>query len=105
MDANTLWLITLGVMAIAALWLAARRNRKPASVVPVILRRRELQEELSGLLSAEEVGRLVRAEAARSRRPAWDVAVLERCVAQAIAMKTKAERERAPRGHASVGLH
>ncbi len=105
MDANTLWLMTLGVMAIGALWLAARRKRKPATVIPVILRRRELQEELDRLLPTEEAARLVRAEAARSRRPTWDVAVLERCVAQALAAKAKAERQRILQGHATAGHH
>lgn len=78
------WLVVLGCTAIAALWIGRRGLHRHESVIPLILRRRELQEHLASLVPEDEARRMVLAESSRQGHAPWDIEVLERCIARVL---------------------
>lgn len=101
-DLYTLSLIAIGITACcAAVLIPLCRTPKP-SVLPVIHRRRELQEELNALLTDEEATRIVREESTRRGRPGWDVEVLDACVRRATAIAAKRQAAQTKPTHARV---
>lgn len=84
-----LWPLFFGVMAVIALALRGVKARRPHNVLPIIQRRRELQEELNSLVP-EDVGIAVLREASRQlRRPSWDIKVLEAAVHRAQGIESR----------------
>lgn len=101
------WLVVLGLTAIAALWISRRGLHRHDSVIPLILRRRELQEHLAALVPEDEARRMVQAESNRQGRARWDIEVLERCISRVLEERARSESEQTaidaqPPGRASA---
>jgi len=88
-----LWPLCLGTTAVFVLVIRAFKGHQPQHVLPIIHRRRELQEELNGITSPEIANAFVRDASRRLRRPSWDTSVLEAAVRSARAIEAQKKQK------------
>lgn len=89
-----LWPMCFGFVAVVVLIRRCINQSRRPMLVPVIHRRKELQEELASLVAQPVASSLLRTTSERMRRPVWDVSVLEACVSKAKAIKANEEKAR-----------
>lgn len=91
-DAITwLWPLCFGVMGVVVLVVQHVKKRGAHTALPIIQRRRELQEELNSLASQELATAILREASRQLRRANWDIKVLEVALSRAQSRPRKSE--------------